>query len=283
MSKFVAQGNAARKKIHVGCAGWSIPKAEASHFPASGSHLDRYASVFDTVEINSSFYRPHQAKTYARWAAAVAEDFVFAVKVPRTITHMARLHDTTDLLRTFLGPVRELGAKLGPLLVQTPPSLACKRDTAAAFFETLREQFTGLVAFEPRHRSWFTDEAGRLLQDYRIARVLADPCPVDPTLRTELPGFTYVRLHGSPEIYYSSYDEATLDAVATRLTRAVDDAPSWCIFDNTAAGAAYANARELRRRLGDEPLNAPFRAPAESSGRAPNELGSSAAQPKSAF
>src|SRR5690349_10182868 len=107
----------------IGCAGWAIPKQHAVLFPSSGSQLERYAQRFNAVEINSSFYRPHLPATYARWAASTADDFSFAVKMPKVITHMRRLAGAAEPLERFLDEVGSLGAKLGPLLLQLPPSL----------------------------------------------------------------------------------------------------------------------------------------------------------------
>src|SRR3954470_11987598 len=110
--------------IRIGTAAWSIPREHAAPFPVAGSHLERYAAVLNAVEINSSFYRPHRTATYERWAASVPEDFHFAVKIPKAITHERRLADVDDLLDRFLSEVSGLGPKLGPLLVQLPPSLS---------------------------------------------------------------------------------------------------------------------------------------------------------------
>jgi uncharacterized protein YecE (DUF72 family) len=110
--------------VRIGTAGWSIPKQHAAPFPSEGTHLERYGAIFNAVEINSSFYRPHRTATYERWAASVPEDFRFAVKVPKSVTHERRLKGTGDLLDQFVSEVGGLGPKLGPLLIQLPPSLA---------------------------------------------------------------------------------------------------------------------------------------------------------------
>src|SRR4051794_13597269 len=107
--------------VRIGTAGWSIPAAFADHFPAQGTNLERYAARFSAVEINSSFHRPHRPATYARWAASVGPDFRFAVKLPKVITHAARLVDVDAALDRFVAEINGLGAKLGPLLVQLPP------------------------------------------------------------------------------------------------------------------------------------------------------------------
>jgi hypothetical protein len=148
--------------IRIGTAGWSIPKEHAAPFPTLGSHLERYAAVFNAVEINSSFYRPHRPATYERWAASVPQSFRFSVKIPKTVTHERRLKGASDLLERFLSEVNNLGPKLGPLLVQLPPSLAFETGTSDAFLRGLRSRAAGSIVCEPRHRSWFTPEVDGL-------------------------------------------------------------------------------------------------------------------------
>ncbi|MDP9103295.1 MAG: DUF72 domain-containing protein, partial [Pseudomonadota bacterium] len=161
--------------IRIGTAGWSVPAAVRDTFPNSGSILERYAQVFNAVEINSSFYRPHKPQTYARWAAATPEGFRFAVKLPKAITHEERLLDAIEPLERFLTETAALDAKRGPILTQLPPSLSFDADMAARFLNDLRDRYDGEATCEPRHASWFTAEADTLLVRYRIARVAADP------------------------------------------------------------------------------------------------------------
>ncbi len=167
-------------------------------------------------------------------------DFRFAVKMPRTITHERRLADCAAPLETFLGECRALAPKLGPLLVQLPPSLVF--DPRTDFFATLRARFAGAVVCEPRHPSWFTPAADALLKGWHVARAAADPAGVPQAAE---PGgdtsFAYFRWHGSPCIYYSDYAPAQLAALAARLP-----AKAWCVFDNTALGHATTNALALR-------------------------------------
>jgi uncharacterized protein YecE (DUF72 family) len=230
--------------IVVGTAGWSIPKANQEAFAAGKSHLVRYASRFGGVEINSSFYRPHRISTYQRWAGDVPDGFRFAVKMPKSITHEGRLVDRDGSLARFLGEIAGLGDKLGPVLVQLPPSLAFEPAIATSFFRNLRAAFDGDVVCEPRHATWFTPAVDASLAEWRVARVAADPQP--HPLAAEPGGWrglAYIRLHGSPKMYYSDYPEARLDAVAHDLERQeATGGRAWCIFDNTAAFAATANA-----------------------------------------
>lgn len=237
-------------RVFIGCAGWSIPRQHGPRFPASGSHLQRYAGRFTAVEINSSFYRPHRRATYERWADAVPNAFAFAVKAPRAITHELRLIGAEAALDAFLQQAAGLGARLGVLLLQLPPSLGFDPNTAAAFFAAVRARFDGNVACEPRHPGWFTAAADDLLVGSRISRVAADPPIVGAAA---VPGgwrnLLYLRLHGSPRIYYSEYRLDQIDGIAQQL---IGPGPEirWCIFDNTAAGAAVTNALALQERFG---------------------------------
>ena len=203
---------------YLGCAGWSLPRDAQPVFAAAGSHLQRYASRLNAVEINSSFHRPHSRATYERWAGAVPPHFRFSVKLPRTITHDLRLVAADALLGEFLAQAGGLGDRLGCLLVQLPPSLEFQSDVAAAFFGSLGRLHAGPVALEPRHASWFTPDVDGWLAKRRVARVLADPVRHDGgRLPGGWPERIYLRLHGSPRMYYSSYEPQTLQTLASEL------------------------------------------------------------------
>jgi uncharacterized protein YecE (DUF72 family) len=236
--------------LRIGTAGWSIPSRYAAEVPSGGSHLERYARRFNAVEINSSFYRPHQRKTYERWAQSTPSSFRFSVKAPKAITHERQLADCGALLDRFAAEVAGLGDKLGVLLVQLPPKLALEKRVAGRFFRALRQRFDAPVACEPRHASWFTPEINAWLAERRIARVAADPAPVKGAGKPGgWNGLAYYRWHGSPRIYYSDYDDAALDSLKTRLgEERRRDVPAWCVLDNTASGAALGNALALTAR-----------------------------------
>jgi len=230
-------------RVRCGCAGWSLPSAAKPRFGAGDSLLQRYATRFDAVEINSSFYRPHRRSTYERWADSVPVDFRFSAKLPRTITHEAGLRGVGALLDEFVAQVDGLGDKLGALLVQLPPRLAFDAAVAARFFAMLGRRSAAPVVCEPRHRSWFEPAAQALLQRHRIARAGVDPAV--PLADAATPGETgdvrYWRWHGSPRVYYSPYGAKRLRAMADAAC-ASDHADTWCIFDNTAAGHALEDA-----------------------------------------
>ena len=222
-----------------------MPREHWAAFAQEGTHLERYATRFNSVEINSSFYRPHLPTTYARWARSVPPGFRFSVKLPKRITHEQRLLHCESALDEFLEQCMQLGQKLGCLLVQLPPSLAFEPAVAATFLRALRQRYGGAVVVEPRHASWF--EAQALLHDLHIGRVAADPPVIDAG---DGPGgwqgVRYWRLHGSPRIYHSAYGPQRVQAFGRLLHCSVEEGiPTWCIFDNTASGHAVADALAL--------------------------------------
>src|SRR6201994_2902744 len=155
--------------LRIGTAGWTVPSRYAAEISPGGSHLERYARRLNAVEINSSFYRPHQCKTYARWAQSTPSGFGFAVKMPKAITHEQRLRDCAALLDRFATEVSGLGDKLGVLLVQLPPKLAFDKRVADRFFRDLHQRFAVPVACEPRHASWFKPDIDSWLAERRIS------------------------------------------------------------------------------------------------------------------
>ncbi|MBA3897937.1 MAG: DUF72 domain-containing protein [Sphingomonadaceae bacterium] len=232
----------------VGTAGWSIPRASAAAFPATGTTLERYASIFNAVEVNSSFYRPHMRETWERWAASTPDGFRFAIKLPKAATHERRLVDCGAILDRFADETAGLGAKRGPALIQLPPSLTFSAEVAARFFAALRERFDGPFALEPRHASWFERDAQSLVVEHEIALVAADPPRVPGADRPGgWRGLSYWRLHGSPEIYRTPYGPER----RARIANALATAPGvvWCVFDNTITGAAAADALAVRALL----------------------------------
>ncbi len=238
--------------VRIGCAGWSIPGSASSQFADAGTHLERYCRVFNCCEINSSFSRSHKKETWQRWAKIVPDEFRFSVKIPKAITHQGRLHCSPEILSEFLHQISFLGEKLGPILVQLPPSLEFVHSVADKFLSHLRQSCRTDIVWEPRHPSWFEDAANDLLKDYQVTRVAADPACVpaakEPGGISEL---VYFRLHGSPRRYYSSYDSEFLRKLSFELQEMATKSRIWCIFDNTASGSAIHNALALKT-AGDE-------------------------------
>ena len=241
----------------IGTAGWSIPKQYVRDFSLIGTHLERYSQIFSCTEINSTFYRSHRSSTWARWVESVPEGFLFSVKAPKAITHDANLMCGSEPLKVFLAEVKILGAKLGPILFQLPPKAAFNSTAAEAFFNRLREQHRGPSVLEPRHPSWFTPQAAHLLQKFCIARVAADPARIPAAAAVGgWDQFLYCRLHGSPRMYYSAYPKSYLKILAASIEKQ-HRKEVWCIFDNTASGAALGDAQTLTELVNHASTNSP--------------------------
>jgi uncharacterized protein YecE (DUF72 family) len=222
-----------------------VPRNVASAFPVEGTSLERYAARFPVAEINSSFHRPHRLSTWERWRDNVPADFRFSVKLPKTITHQAKLQPPRGEVPLFLEQAHALGDKLAVVLVQLPPKLELDEAIARSFFTGLSASTDARIACEPRHLSWFTDDAGSLLSDLKVARVAADPAICEAaSVPGGWPGLHYWRLHGSPVIYRSSYSDR-IATYADRLRSTSGSTETWCIFDNTASSAAASDALAL--------------------------------------
>jgi uncharacterized protein YecE (DUF72 family) len=236
-------------RIRVGLAGWSNPPAKRSERTPNQTHLSFYAAHFSCVEINSSFYRPHQSSTYARWRDETPTSFRFSAKMPRSITHESHLKRCAAEVERFYDDIAALQPKLAAVLVQLPPSLEFKGRTARTFFNSVPRLRGTKVVCEPRHASWFSRAAELTLQDAGVSRVAADParCP-----GADVPGgirrFAYFRWHGAPRLYYSKYSDAQL-AVFAATVRKAKAAETWCVFDNTARYAAWDDALQFAAAL----------------------------------
>jgi len=233
------------KKLCVGTAAWANPPAERAARPAGKSHLQHYATSFNCVEINSSFYRAHQRSTYERWRASTPDGFRFSVKVPRSVSHEGALKHCRTELREFLRQIAGLGRKLRVILLQTPGTLAFDQRTVARFLAVLAGESTCRIAWEARHPSWFSAKARALLTRYDVGSVIADPARgiPEPTAGARL---AYYRLHGSPRMYYSAYSAEYLQRLHAEIL-ALKAKEAWCIFDNTARHASWGNAQYLQQ------------------------------------
>ena len=234
-------------RVLIATAGWGVPREHAALVKREGTGLQKYSSVLGAVEINSTFYRRHQPKTFERWRDSVPAAFRFAVKLPRAITHEAALAAPARALAEFFEDVSGLGAKLGPILVQLPASAGFERRRASSFFRALRARHSGPVACEPRNAAWYGATASALFVDYDIARVVADPArPLAAQHAGGTDTLRYTRWHGSPHVYWSAYSDEQLRALLEATLNAPARSEVWCVFDNTASGAALADAERFR-------------------------------------
>jgi len=243
--------SAANDGVRIGIAGWAMPAALSDKSPERQSHLEQYSQYFNAVEINSSFYRPHRRHSYERWSASVPHSFRFSVKMPKLITHERRLEGCADEVNAFLHSVAGLGEKLGVLLLQLPPSALFDEEVVREFLELLTKQTTAKLVCEPRNPSWFVSAAEDLFVRFGVTRVTAHPAPRHcPDKDPENRGFVYLRLHGAPRMYYSAYSPEFLGGISSQIALG-RHGETWCIFDNTAEGVAWPNARSLLELISD--------------------------------
>lgn len=230
--------------IRIGTSGWSYPEWRDGFYRNMPRRrwLAHLAAHVNTIEINSSFYRVQPPEYYRKWVAETPDDFTFAVKGPKLITHDKRLRHTEDALKAFAESLA-LGRKQGPIIWQLPPSLSFDKAHLQKFLAALP---AGRHALEPRHESFRTDTYLDLLRAHNVAHVVSD-APTFPCIEAVTADFAYVRLHGHDELYISAYDDEQLDEWAGKIRDWNRD--TYVYFDNTMHGAAPANALSLMARF----------------------------------
>lgn len=208
--------------------------------------LEYYAGRFGTVELNNTFYAMPREKTCASWAARTPEDFLFAVKLTRIITHRWRLMHSEELLARFLEAARALGSKLGPVLVQLPPRWQADPARLAAFFDMAPKERRWCVEF--RDPSWLRDDVYRVLRDHNAALVIHDLIPDHPRVVTA--DWVYLRYHGAGAKYAGSYGREELSGAAKMIRGFLEKRLEvFAYFNNDAEGKAVRNAAALEAMI----------------------------------
>lgn len=240
--------------VRIGCSGWSYEHwRDGVFYPSglgAGRRLAHYASRFDTVELNASFYRLPTRRAAEQWADQTPPGFTFAVKVSRYLTHVAKLADTGRHLALLLERIEPLidAGKLGPLLWQLPPTFARDDEVLARALAELPPGFQH--AFEFRHPSWFSDDVLQLLCARDVALVIADRPEIHAFQTLDPAGpLVYLRFHHGSRGRRGNYSPRELDAWARRIRRWARRRPVWAYFNNDWEGFAPANAQALAARL----------------------------------
>lgn len=240
-------------RFWIGTSGWQYKHWRERFYPrglGTGAWFDYYAQRFQTVEINSSFYRQPSDDTWKHWAESAPPRFRYAVKGNRFITHIKRLKEVEDPLDRFFKGATRLGESLGPVLFQTPPNFRRTPENAGRLehFVSLLPQRCRCV-LEFRHSSWFGDDTLDLLRRGRVAFCSYDMPRVDCPL-TSTCSLAYIRMHGSESLYASNYTDTMLRSWASKLralATGVDEV--WVYFNNDAQAFAVYNALNLRELL----------------------------------
>jgi uncharacterized protein YecE (DUF72 family) len=247
--------------VLIGTSGWQYRHWRETFYPRGVQQADwlgHYAARFATVEVNNAFYRLPEAGTFARWAQATPEDFVFAVKASRFLTHVRRLREPEGPVRLLLERARSLGPKLGPVLLQLPPTFKADVDRLAA---TLTAFGAGVrVAVEFRHRSWFSADVRALLEEHGAALCLADrKGPATPLWRTA--DWAFLRMHEGRASPHPCYGRDARERWAGRLAELWGPtADAFVYFNNDGCACALRDARlfaAAAERAGLEPTRVP--------------------------
>lgn len=250
----VAKGN-----YYSGTSGIVVPQPNKQLYPEEfrdKSRLEFYSSLFNSIEINSSFYKLPMAKTVARWAESVPGDFRFTFKLWREITHVKELAFTNEDIDRFMNVIDEAGDKKGTLLVQFPPSLQVRH--SGQVLELLNRiagadrQGGWKIALEFRHDSWYTDETNRLLEDSASAVVMHDKTSGANSLPGNDPDFVYLRFHGHNGDYKGSYEDDFLYEYAQYVNEYRLEGKDVYVYFNNTRGDAVHNLITLNDYVGGE-------------------------------
>jgi uncharacterized protein YecE (DUF72 family) len=238
-------------RVRIGCSGWSYRDWRGGLYPEglpARRWLARYAEVFDTVEVNATFYRLPKRETVAGWVEEVPGDFLFAVKASRYLTHMKRLHEIADGVARFWEPLEPLrrGRRLGPVLWQLPESLERDDDLLAAALGALPR---ARHCFEFRHPSWFARPVRELLAEHGASLAIGDDKRRPLPRSTPVGELAYLRLHYGHRGRDGNYSAAELAGWRRRIAAWRARREVFAYLNNDWQGFAPANALALRRGL----------------------------------
>jgi uncharacterized protein YecE (DUF72 family) len=235
--------------LRVGCSGWQYKHWRGDFYPATlpaARWLEFYATHFDTVEINNSFYRLPLAETFAEWRRRVPASFVYAVKASRYLTHMKKLKDPEEPVALLFSRARRLGKRLGPVLYQLPPRWPRNLERLERFLRALPKSVSHVVEF--RDPTWYADDTYALLARHHVAMCLHDMAGSATGQRLVGP-LAYIRFHG-PQRYTGAYTDAVLERWADWCAGLFSRGTSvHAYFNNDAGGHAPRDAIRLRERL----------------------------------
>jgi uncharacterized protein YecE (DUF72 family) len=241
------------KPIHIGCSGWNYQSWRGGEFYPKGlppsRWLEYYSQQFDTVEVNSTFYRLASPKAVARWVEQTPENFVFALKASRYLTHVKRLANLDQGIQRYYEAIEPLVGtpKLGPIVWQLPPNFQRDEERLEAALAALPD---GRHCFEFRHPSWFTDNVYAMLRAYRVALVIGDRKGLDFQTHVMTTDWTLVRFHYGHRGRRGNYSRSELEEWAQRFEEWRRRVEIFAYFNNDWEVFAPRNACWLKTRLG---------------------------------
>lgn len=230
---------------HIGTSGWNYDHWREVFYPKelpSSKWLRFYSQHFDTVEINYSFYRLPEYITFEKWRRETPEDFTFAVKASRYLTHQKKLKDAKEPLERVIGSARGLREKLGPILYQLPPHWHVDTARLREFLSLLPTDIRHVMEF--RDPSWQTDEVFDLLRERSVGYCIMSASDLPRIVKVTAP-FAYIRMHSGGSETESNYDEPQLQWWADQVKTFLEDVDVYVYFNNDYKGFAVKNAQRL--------------------------------------
>lgn len=240
------------KKIHIGTSGWSYKDWKGLYYPEnmkSTDWLNFYAKQFDITEINTRLYHLPKKQTVVNWTEKVPDNFRFCPKISRYITHIKRLKDSEESLEKFFDVFEPMKNKMGPVLVQLPPSLKFDATVAEHFFKVLKHDYREYeFAFEVRHETWLHNDSLDLMAKYDIAFVVSQSGVGFPYSEMVTSKNIYIRFHGPEQLYASLYTDEMLQSFADKFKKWIKEGHIiWVFFNNDFYGYAIQNAETLKK------------------------------------
>jgi len=236
------------REFFVGTSGWNYPDFDGIIYKTNENKLIQYSRIFDTVEINASFYRIFKKSVFENWKKITPQNFTFTAKLSKLFTHRGGLKFDNNLLDWFFGNIKGLGKKLKVILVQLPPKLVYKEDEFKKFSDAILKYSSYKIAIEPRHPSWFVQNFFKQIEKRNIALCIADTGGKYPTSFKATADFTYFRLHGPGKLYASNYTTKGLQKWAEKVKN-FKKTENYIYFDNTMNGYAAKNAIAFKKLL----------------------------------
>ncbi|MFH1415071.1 MAG: DUF72 domain-containing protein [Elusimicrobiota bacterium] len=242
-----------RNKVrwHVGISGWNYDDFNGLFYPKdlnSKKRLEFYSQKFNIVEINSSFYRIFKKDVFDNWAEKTPPEFKFTAKINRQFTHKGSLNSPENLCEWFFSSVAGLGEKLKVILIQLPPRLNFEGAVLDGFLQTIKIYTDKKLVLEPRNSTWFADDVYKILSKYSVAFCLSNTGGKYPEKAVRTADFTYTRLHGSGELYNSSYTVEKLKDYKEKIEK-LKTGENYVFFDNTMHGYAVKNCIQFQELI----------------------------------
>jgi uncharacterized protein YecE (DUF72 family) len=242
-------------KLHIGTSGWSYKDWVGIIYPEktkSTDFLKHYSQHFPCTEINNSFYHIPQRRFVEKWMNETPEHFLFCPKIYRGITHFRKLKNGEELLMGYWSRWEGFERRLGPFLIQLPPSLAFNADVVEEFYQLLKSGPELKYALEARHVSWFTDESLLLMHKYNIAFAIGDAGKRFPYYETVTSDTVFLRMHGREILYATLYTEEEMWEISRKVADWLkENLEVWVFFNNTMFGFALENARQMKEMVGE--------------------------------